>query len=202
MRDFMDALDVLADAGKLGMVLFQFPPWFVPSLKHVHYVEQIVEAFSSYAVAIEFRHRSWFSNSARASTLRWLRELRAVNVVCDEPQIGNGTIPLVADVTNSRYVMFRLHGRNEQTWYQKGLASSQQRFDYLYGKDELTALLPMVQRWAHQVSEVHVLMNNNQADYAVTNAQDWQALLGQPVRSREVERVESKQLSLFDGESL
>jgi uncharacterized protein YecE (DUF72 family) len=35
---FLSALQPLADAGKLGLLLFQFPPWFVISRKNKHYI--------------------------------------------------------------------------------------------------------------------------------------------------------------------
>jgi uncharacterized protein YecE (DUF72 family) len=194
---FTKALTVLADAEKLGVVLFQFPPWFVCTPQHQEYVERVVHKMSEFTVGVEFRHRSWFLGDQRASTVQWLHDLRAVNVVCDEPQAGMGTIPFVPDVTHSKYVMFRLHGRNEHTWYQKGLTSSQQRFDYLYAREELREFLPIVAEWSNRADDVHILMNNNQGDYAVTNALDWKFLLGQPVKPRP-QLEESTQLTLFD----
>lgn len=194
---FSEAVAVLAQAGKLGVLLFQFPPWFVCNDVNQGYVEQVVERMKGYTLAIEFRHRSWFTEEQANATLEWLRQLRSVNVVCDEPQVGMGTIPFVPEVTHSSYSIFRLHGRNGEAWYQKGLTSSQQRFDYKYSIAELRELVPFVQDWANSAAEVHVLMNNNQADYAVTNALDWLSLLGQSVRERVVEE-DSTQLPLFD----
>jgi uncharacterized protein YecE (DUF72 family) len=194
---FVAAVSVLADAGKLGILLFQFPPWFVCSELNRAYVEWVVEKMSAYTIGVEFRNRSWFTEEQREATIGWMRSMGTVNVVCDEPQVGTGTIPLVPDVTHPRYVVFRLHGRNAETWYQKGLTSSQQRFDYKYSRDELSELLPLVTEWASAVRDVHILMNNNQADYAVTNALDWLSLLGQPVKERP-RLEESTQLSLFE----
>lgn len=177
-RAFRSALEPLIQAGKLGTVLFQFPPWFVRSENHQHYVEEICARYADVVVAVEFRHRSWWVAQAEAQTTSWLAEMSAVNVVCDEPQTGMGTIPFVPAVTQRKAVVFRLHGRNAQMWYEKGLVSSAQRFDYLYSQEELSAFLPTVRDWTSQAHDVHILMNNNQGDYAVRNALDWMSLLG------------------------
>jgi len=187
----------LVDAGKLGIILLQFPPWFTCNVQNRTYVEWLIDQFNAYQVGVEFRHRSWWTQETRQETLSWLTSQRAVNVVCDEPQIGMGTIPFVPEVTNKKFVIMRLHGRNAATWYQTGLTSSQQRFDYRYTKDELIELLPSVRQWAQEVSEVHILMNNNQSNYAVVNAFDWQELLGQNGRPRPDLSI-AEQLRLFD----
>lgn len=197
---YEQVVDVLAEAGKLGLVLFQFPPWFVRSEANIAYAEDLLGRFSQFPAGVEFRHRSWWLDEQRAQTSRWLQDVGAVNVVCDEPQTGSGTIPFVPDVTSTGLVVFRLHGRNAETWYQKGLTSSQQRFDYKYSQTELAEFLPSVRQWTESAREVHILMNNNQADYAVANAFDWLHLLGLTVRERPVllapER--STQMALFD----
>ncbi|MCL6516566.1 DUF72 domain-containing protein [Alicyclobacillus sp.] len=196
---FLAALRPLAEAGRLGAVLFQFPPWFVASDANRRYLDEVAERMAGHLLAVEFRHRSWWQDDHAPETLDQLRRLGAVNVVCDEPQVGQGTIPFVPDVTQPRLVVFRLHGRNDKTWYQKGLTSSQQRFDYLYTREELAAFLPHVRRWAEEASAVHILMNNNQGDYAIRNALDWLDLLGFTVRENPLRREEpAEQLRLFD----
>jgi uncharacterized protein YecE (DUF72 family) len=196
---FETAVSVLRASGKLGFLLFQFPPWFVHNRDHQDYVERVRYRFPDDRVAIEFRNRTWWTEEQWQHTVGWLSSLDAVNVVCDEPQVGSGTIPFVSEVTSRRGVMFRLHGRNVDTWYQKGLESSQQRFDYLYRKEELSEFLPHVHAWAREAAEVHILMNNNQGDYAIQNAFDWLNLLGVPHKPRPVLQ-QTIQTSLFDTE--
>lgn len=177
-RAFRSALLPLIEAKKLGAVLFQFPPWFVRSAANERYVEEICARYADLVVAIEFRHRSWWLPNAQSETAGWLKALAAVNVVCDEPQVGMGTIPFIPEVTRREVVVFRLHGRNGSMWYEKGLVSSAQRFDYLYTREELAGFLPVVHTWSEEAKDVHILMNNNQGDYAVRNALDWMDLLG------------------------
>ena len=184
-----EAIRPLRESGKLGAVLFQFPPWFVFREENAEYLKKVRDWFHDDLVAIEFRHRSWWMDGERTEdTLRWLRDHEFVNVVCDEPQVGMGTIPLIPNVTNPSCVVFRLHGRNERMWYEKGLKSSSQRFNYKYSVAELTQLSSYVQQWAKASADVHVLMNNNQGDYAVTNAFDWLSILDLGVRERPRQR--------------
>lgn len=189
---------VLHSEGKLGAILFQFPPWFVQSDAAFVYLARLREWFAGYLVAVEFRHRSWWKDESTAEhTLAALREHSFVNVVCDEPQTGMGTIPFIPAITLEDAVIFRLHGRNEQAWYQKGLTSSQQRFDYKYSVGELQSFLPFVKQWCQSAKSIHILMNNNQSDYAVSNALDWLSILGLEQQQRP--DPPSEQLRLFDG---
>lgn len=189
VRKMQESVAPLRESGKLASILFQFPPWFVYREDNVEYLKRVREWFQGDLVAIEFRHRSWWGDSEQVNdTLALLREHEFVNVVCDEPQVGMGTIPLVPNVTNSSCVVFRLHGRNGQMWYQKGLTSSQQRFDYKYAVEELAQLASYVRQWETTAADVHVLMNNNQGDYAVSNAFDWLAILGLDSKKRPPER--------------
>lgn len=198
VQPMQEAAEVLRTANKLGALLFQFPPWFIKSSDSIAYLSRIRNWFASDVLAIEFRHRSWWADvEVMLHTLALLKQHEFINVVCDEPQLGMGTIPFVPDVTFSNMVVFRLHGRNQDTWYQKGLASSQQRFDYKYSMPELQDLANHVWRWSQQADSVHVLMNNNQADYAVANAFDWLQILGLEQQTRPA--PSGHQMSLFDG---
>ncbi len=177
---FGRSLRPLQEAGKLRAILFQFPPWFTNQPKNREYLSTCKEFFPDQTLAIEFRHRSWFTAESRDETLALLRDLQLVHVMVDEPQIGTGSVPRVIAVTNSNLAIIRFHGRNRQTWYAR-TESSGDRFNYLYQPSELQEWLPALEEVAAQTAEVHVLLNNNRANYAVRNAKDFQALLGQPV---------------------
>src|SRR5690606_5363520 len=123
-------------------------------------------------------HVSWFRGENREATLEFLRELGAVHVACDAPQVGSGTVPRVVAVTDPRLAIVRFHGRNARTWYIRAETTAQ-RFDYLYSKEELAEWLPAIRDvLAREAAEVHLLMNNNRANYAVRNALDLMELLG------------------------
>jgi uncharacterized protein YecE (DUF72 family) len=177
---FGASLRPLQEAGKLRAVLFQFPPWFTNQPKNREYLSTCQEFFPGQTLAVEFRHRSWFTPDDRDETLALLREHQLVHVMVDEPQIGSGSVPRVVAVTSPDLAIVRFHGRNRQTWYAR-TETSGDRFNYLYQPEELGEWLPSLEQVAAQTSAVHVLLNNNRANYAVRNAKDFQKLLGQPV---------------------
>lgn len=201
LQMFTQIAETLAAAGKLGHVLFQYPPWYAYSEAHRAAIDETVRSLDGLRVGIEFRNRTWWDGRTAGETLHWLRDRGYVNVVCDEPQSGTGTIPFVPDVTQPELAVFRLHGRNAETWYQSGLTSSQQRFDYLYERTELMSFLPYVRKWAEEAAAVHILMNNNQADYAIRNAVDWLDLLSVPGQRPSLQ-PQTEQLSLFNDEEI
>ncbi len=188
-RRFAASVAPLREAGKLGALHFQFPPWFTCTPAAREWVQFCREFFADDLVAVEFRHVSWFSGENRAATLEFLRRLRAVHVVCDAPQLGSGTVPRVVAVTDPRLAIVRFHGRNAKTWYIRG-TTSQQRFDYLYSREELAEWLqPIREVLAPAAAEVHLLMNNNRSNYAVRNALDLMSLLGMPTPPRDARGV-------------
>lgn len=177
-KAFLASLQPVVERGQLGVILLQFPPWFDATRQHRATVERLVDFLHPLRVAVEFRERSWYASEERTGrTLEWLQALGAVHVICDEPDAGRTTVPYVPSATVPDLAMIRMHGRNRETWNQKGLTSSKERFHYRYTKDELRELLPDVRRLDGQVREVHILMNNNSNNDAVWNAFDWLDLL-------------------------
>lgn len=181
---FAASVEPLRAAGKLKALHFQFPPWFTCKPENQEWVEFCREFFATDLIAVEFRHFSWFAGENQAETLAWLKRIRAVNVVCDEPQVGTGRVPAVVAVTDPRLAVVRFHGRNSGTWYLKAERTAQ-RFDYLYSRAELQEWLPSIQQLAGEAEEVHLLMNNNRSNYAVRNALDLMEILELPVPPRD-----------------
>lgn len=54
---FESALAPLDGAGKLGVVVFQFPPWFTPLTESLRHIEQCKQRLPRYRTAVEFRNR-------------------------------------------------------------------------------------------------------------------------------------------------
>jgi uncharacterized protein YecE (DUF72 family) len=176
-RDFMAALKPLRESGKLVAVHYQFPPWFTNRPEAREWLLAARDRHPDDLLAIEFRHRSWYDGDAWPATEDLLRELDCVYVGVDAPQIGSATAPPLLAITSRRLCIARFHGRNRQTWYKSGPTSGD-RFNYLYTPAELAEWVAAIRAASDDGVPVHVLMNNNQSNYAVVNAFDFAALLG------------------------
>lgn len=71
---FYSALMPLKLAGKLGLILFQYPPYFTKTGEHLDYILQCKEWMKDYRLAIEFRHNGWTNERELAPTLEFLRD--------------------------------------------------------------------------------------------------------------------------------
>lgn len=175
---FRDSYQPLRDAGKLGAVLFQFPPWFERTESSRAQIAHCVEMMQDDLLLVEFRNNSWLSADSRDDTIGFLNELGVSYVTVDSPQTGTGTSQRVPAVTNERLGYLRLHGRNTSTWYNTRGSSSGDRFDYLYSDEELAELAGIARWLAERSRVVHVIFNNNVAGQGIRNARTIMRLLG------------------------
>jgi len=175
-QGFEAALLPLDTVGKLGVVLFQFPPWFYPGSQQLDYIQMCKARMGQYRLAIEFRNNVWLNEKNRASTFAFLRRNDLPFVCVDEPQGFKSSVPPVAEVT-SDIGMVRFHGRNSETWEKKGIGPAQ-RFNYLYTEDELHPWASKIAETCEQAREMHILFNNCYQDKAVVNARQMSFMLG------------------------
>lgn len=176
-RRFAQALLPLDSAGKLGLVLLQFPPWFFPSHENREYILEARAHLPQYRVAVEFRNASWLAPERAERTLGFLRDNGLAFVCVDGPQGFKSSLPLVVPTFGTEPVgVMRLHGHNKENWEKKGITAAA-RFRYLYSEEELRELAGKVRELAQQAQEIHVLFNNCYADYAVRNGGQMQKLL-------------------------
>lgn len=174
-KRFRQSLEPLHAAGKLGVLLFQYPPWFGISRQHKDELLSAKERFPDYRIAVEFRNATWMSERNREETLRFLRDNDLAYVAVDEPQGFPSSIPPVAASTSDIAVV-RFHGRNAETW-RGSTETAAERFNYKYSEEELGEWVPKIAQLAGESDEVHVLYNNCYADFAVTNAKRMAELL-------------------------
>lgn len=176
-RRFSEVLLPMDSAGKLGVVLFQFPPWFGPRADNRDYILQAKERLGQYRMAVEFRNSAWMESAEdQERSLKFLRDNEITYVSVDEPQGFKTSVPPVVAATTSLGVI-RMHGHNSDTW-NKRVKTAAERFDYLYNEDELREWVPNIERLASETSETHVLFNNCYRDYSVRNAAQIADLLG------------------------
>ncbi|MFT4173149.1 MAG: DUF72 domain-containing protein [Rhodocyclaceae bacterium] len=177
-RRFNEGVAPLAGEGRLGVVLFQFPPWLVNDRAGRAHVADCVARTAPWRAAVEFRHQSWFAGPARSATVDFLRSLAAVHVVADEPQGFENSVPAVWEASDDALAMVRLHGRNALSWQAAGIGRSGGRFNYEYPAHELTGLAVDIRRLAERVADVHVVLNTNNEDQGQRNARKLMRIMG------------------------
>lgn len=174
---FNEVLLPLDSAGKLGTVLFQYPPWFGPRRDNREAILQAKQRLGQYRMAVEFRNGAWMRDIGdQERTLKFLRDNGVTYVCVDEPQGFKSSVPPVVAAT-APIATTRMHGRNASAWEVRS-ATAAERFDYLYDEAELAEWAPRIERLAAEADEVHVLMNNCHGDYSVRNAHQIGEMLG------------------------
>jgi uncharacterized protein YecE (DUF72 family) len=173
---FRAALDPLADAGKLGALLAQFPASFKNDGDSRGYLEWLLEQFRDYSMAVELRHRSW--SDEPVETLQMLDAFGAAWAQIDEPKfrfsIRQNLLPNV-----QTFYYLRLHGRNAAQWWKH--ESSEERYNYLYSSRELEPFAEAAQAASARVKKAYLYANNHFSAKSVANAAILKHQLGQPL---------------------
>lgn len=174
-RRFAAGLRPLYEAGRLGTVLFQYPPWFTPRHDNRQAIRALRARLPDYRIAVEFRSPRWLAEERdRERTLGLLEEHGLIFVGVDAPEVSG--LPRLFAITNPELLVVRFHGRSDATW--KGNArSAAERFRYLYSEEELRELARPLAELAGAAQESHLLMNNCYRDYGVRNAAQLRDLL-------------------------
>jgi uncharacterized protein YecE (DUF72 family) len=168
---FLKALEPLRQAGKLGAILLQFPPWFPISRPNKQYILDCAERSAPDRVCVEFRNHTWMTEDNQKETLEFLSAHDLPYVCVDMPQGYSNSIPPVVAATSDLAVL-RMHGHSDK-WESKDI---QERFGYRYGDKELATWAGNVKRLAEDAAETHVVFNNCYRDYAQVNAKQLEAL--------------------------
>ncbi|MFI1164765.1 DUF72 domain-containing protein [Streptomyces sp. NPDC020801] len=170
---FTEGIGPLRRGGRLGSVLFQFPPWFRPGARAGAFLAECAERTAKWPVAVEFRHPAWWREEQADATAALLRRLGFAAVAVDMVQTLPSSIPPVTPVTSPRLSVVRFHGRST-AW---GTGSKEDRFRYDYADGELAQWVPRLRALAGRVERLHVLFNNCCGDAAVRAAERMRALL-------------------------
>jgi uncharacterized protein YecE (DUF72 family) len=171
---FLSALDPLVEAGKLGALLFQFPPWFGIRRSNKEYMLEVASRCKPLRPVFELRNASWFEGANRNETLDFLRAHKLPFVCVDMPQGYKSSIPPVVEATADLAVV-RFHGHSDK-WTSTDI---HEKFGYHYSREELAEWAPKLKQLAAETSQTHVLMNNCYSDYAQRNATTLIDLLGE-----------------------
>ncbi len=167
-----EGMQPLADAGKLGCVLVQFPWSFKRTPESREWLDDVLAAFSDYPLAAEVRHASWNAPEFYGSLAE--RGVGVVNI--DQPVFRNSIKPDARVTADVGYV--RLHGRNYENWF-RDEAEPHERYDYLYSAEELKPWLDRIHEVAERARETYVITNNHFRGQAAVNAAMLRKLYGE-----------------------
>lgn len=160
----------LVNAHQLKTVLFQFPPFFQRTTENLQWLFEIRDQMADLPIAVEFRNPSWYDPALTDDLMRYLAGLNMTHVIVDEPHRLNDGVPFVTKVADNRLALMRLHGRNEQGWFNQGKDWRGVRTLYKYSDEELASFATAVSELSTQVQEVCVIFNNNSGGDAAPNA--------------------------------
>ncbi|WHX25377.1 DUF72 domain-containing protein [Virgibacillus halodenitrificans] len=194
-KAYLESLVPYQNAGKLAMVLFQFPPWFDCKKANVDYLRYCKQRMGDIPIALEFRNQSWFSDEFRQSTLDFMEKEGWIHSIADEPQAGDRSIPIVPVVTNSNKTLVRMHGRNVHGWNKPKNADTNWRdvrYLYKYNQEELLEWKQRIEKLTQESEDIIVLFNNNSGGDAAGNAKEFQGLM-----DIQYEGLAPRQLDLF-----
>lgn len=175
---FAQGLAPLAEAGKLGPLLTQFPTSFKPEAPSVEYLFDLVRRLrgAGFQLAVELRHRDWTAAQEAEAVRAFLEREGVAWVMIDEPRFKTSIrdVPL----TSADLGYFRFHGRNYQNWWRHG--EMEDRYNYLYTPGEQREIARDVSEVASRTGETYAFYNNHYGAKAVVNAVQLDSLLGQP----------------------
>ncbi|MFQ3549492.1 MAG: DUF72 domain-containing protein [Armatimonadota bacterium] len=164
---FLEGIKPLAESGKLGCLLAQFPESLKPSSRTWGYLHSIQDEMGDLPLVYEFRNKEWISEKNLVSL-----KLSGIGFcVVDEPKLGE-LMPLYPAVT-SDIAYLRLHGRNPN-WY----TNPDFRYDYLYSEEELSEFIPIIEKLSSESKVMYIFFNNCHAGSALRNVKMMQNILG------------------------
>jgi len=174
---FRTGIGPIAESGRLGAILAQFPASFQSEQETRDYLDWLLGGLAEYPVAVELRHRSWSDDAARTRAI--LGEHRAAWVLIDEPKFKSSVhqeLEAVA-VPESPLAYVRLHGRNAAQWWEH--EHRDDRYNYLYSAEELSPFSQAAKDAARREKKVMMYLNNHFSAKAVANAAVLKRDLGQ-----------------------
>jgi uncharacterized protein YecE (DUF72 family) len=155
LNQFIQAMKPLIEAGKLGCILVQLPPFLRFDLDRLDAFLSLLPDRPSFAV--EFRNASWL----RDETFKLLQKYQVAYTIVDEPPLG----PDIHVTSDLAYI--RWHGRGEKPW-----------FNYKYSQKELQEWVPKIMETAEKAERVLGYFNNHFHGYAPENCLQITEMLG------------------------
>ncbi len=194
--------DALAEAGRLGALLVQFPVSFKNTNENREYLTLLLRNFCEYPLAVEVRHASWGDQG----TLPYFTEKGVAFCNIDQPLIGRALAP--AENVTAALSYIRLHGRRYDQWFEA--ERPHDRYDYLYTEEELSGWKERIERVTEKSQKTFVVANNHFEGKAAVNALQLKSMIsGKRVKAPEIlvhhypvlEKMTEREPSLFNGKA-
>lgn len=164
-----EGLDAIANEGRLGALLIQFPVSFKNTGLNREYLDRLLRQFIEYPRVIEVRHSSWDN----AETLAAFAQQNVAFCNIDQPVLGLSLAPTEHVTASIAYV--RLHGRNYSEWFDSD--NRNDRYNYLYNQQELADWKERIESVAERAQTTFVIANNCVEGKAGVNALELKAML-------------------------
>lgn len=162
---FSDGIAPLAEAKRLGALLFQYPASFACDAVNIERLESALASFAMAPKVVELRHKSW--SDRRAATEALLKKFNATWAFIDEPKFASSVKQDLAAQGDLNYL--RLHGRNQEKWWRHD--SAWERYDYFYQPENIHRLAAKLKQLSGQTpAKSYVFFNNHARGQAVANA--------------------------------
>jgi uncharacterized protein YecE (DUF72 family) len=146
-------LEALAETGRFGALLIQFPISFKNTSLNREYLETLLRQFIEYPRVVEVRHSTWNN----AETIAYFSERNVSFCNIDQPLLGRSLEPTTHVTSTIGYV--RLHGRNYDQWFEAENCAD--RYNYLYTSGELLGWKGRVENIATRARITFVVANNH-----------------------------------------
>src|SRR5882724_772151 len=169
-----EGLDVLANEGRLGVLLIQFPVSFKNTSLNREYLDRLLRQFIEYPRVVEVRDSSWNNPETLAAFAQ--KSVAFCNI--DQPVLGRSLAPTEHVTGSIGYV--RLHGRNYDRWFvDQGFDSDNrnERYNYLYNEKELEGWKERIENVAARAETTYVITNNHFESKAGVNALELKAMV-------------------------
>lgn len=163
MREYLEGMVPLREAGRLGALLLQFPWSFERDGEAEAYLLSLLDRLDGWPRVVEVRHASWDDAELRAR----LHEAGVGLCSLDMPTTQR-SVSLAPHVT-APVAYLRLHGRNTESWFDRE-AGRDARYDWLYSEEELDEIEARIRTMAEAATETFVVANNHFRGQAVATA--------------------------------
>lgn len=169
---YLEFLEPLMEASRLGALLLQFPWSFRNTPDNRAYAERLFFQFRDFPLVFEVRHQNWWT----PDTFAWLRDQCVSVCNIDQPALRDNILP--DDVLTGPVAYIRFHGRNEANWWAEEQPYYGARYDYLYDDAELAPWMERARRLQQKAESTYLIFNNHHRGDAVINGLEAARQLG------------------------